>query len=140
MYKLNGDLKTEGATYLFHEDPGITCEYSFNGEEITEEEYDEHYKELFPVDFGNDDLVEIKEPIGKYSALFTEEIEGEESTYAISYTFNSDGTGIYEGQDTIDFTWDEEFIFMNDKKYPYVLNGRYITVEEFTGIEKYFRQ
>ncbi len=45
---------------------------------------------------------------GKYSATFTDEIGGDEITYEISYTLNADGTGVYDGQDTVDFTWDSE--------------------------------
>ena len=54
-------------------------------------------------------------PDGTYSAIFTEEIEGKEISYEVSYTFNSDGTGVYNGQDTIDFTWDAEKQIYYDK-------------------------
>ncbi|MBP3728296.1 MAG: hypothetical protein J6H22_05135 [Pseudobutyrivibrio sp.] len=81
-------------------------------------------------------------PDGTYSAIFTEEIEGKEISYEVSYTFNSDGTGVYNGQDTIDFTWDAEnnFIMINDDKHPFELNDDCLTVEEFHGIEEYYKQ
>ena len=82
------------------------------------------------------------QPEGKYSATFTDEIEGEEISYEVSYTFNSDGTGVYDVQDTVDFTWDAEgkYIEINGTVHDFDLNGNCITVEEYQGIEEYYKQ
>ena len=82
----------------------------------------------------------VCEPKGKYSAEFTEEIGGEDVTYEISYTFNSDGTGVYDGQDTLDFTWDACYIYMNDSKYPFDVNGDYISVTVDEVTQDYYQQ
>ncbi|SDB13895.1 hypothetical protein SAMN02910298_00730 [Pseudobutyrivibrio sp. YE44] len=88
----------------------------------------------------NEGVEAVCEPEGKYSATFTEEIEGEEISYEVSYTFNSDGTGVYDGQDTIDFTWDACYIYMNDSKYPFDVNGNYISVSEYEGTQDYYKE
>lgn len=120
----------------------------YEGEEITTEYLPS--EEVEPDETtSQDDVVEntyneneaLVKPEGKYSAKFTDEIEGEEISYEVSYTFNSDGTGVYNGQDTIDFTWDAEnkFIMINDGKHPFELNDDCLTVEEFHGIEEYYK-
>ena len=91
---------------------------------------------------ANDVAQTMVGPSGKYSAIFTEVIDGEAVTYDVSYTFNSDGTGVYDGQDTIDFTWDaeNEYVYMNDYKYPFVLNDNCISISEYQGIQDYYKQ
>lgn len=81
-------------------------------------------------------------PNGKYTATFTEEIEGEEISYEVSYTFYPDGTGVYEGQGTTDFTWDAEgkFIEMNEGLHDFCLNDNCISIWELHGIEEYYKQ
>ena len=95
----------------------------------------------------NDDFNYPKERL--YGTWKISEVKMSESSTYITWpmkettaTFNSDGTGVYNGQDTIDFTWDAEnkFIMINDGKHPFELNNNCLTVEEFHGIEEYYKQ
>ena len=88
-------------------------------------------------DISEDTSDIIAEPKGKYSVTKTEELEGEEISYEISYTFNSDGTGVYDGQDTIDFTWNAVNITINGENKEYEANGDSIRIKEDYGWEEY---
>ncbi len=86
------------------------------------------------------DKNETNKPEGKYAATLTEEIEGEDISYEVSYTFNSDGTGVFDAQDRIDFTWDDDYIYMNDEKYAFELKDNCLSVSEYFGTQDYYRQ
>lgn len=76
-------------------------------------------------------------PSGTYTMIFTEEIEGEEVSAEYSYTFFDDYTGIYVGQDILDFTWDEMNIIFEASTYTYEVLDDELIVDE-NGYEQNF--
>ena len=76
---------------------------------------------------GSDSSV-AKKPSGTYSSSFTEEIGGEDVTVTYSYTFNADGTGVADIQDTVPMTWDDTKITINGESMEYKYNADTDTV------------
>lgn len=67
---------------------------------------------------GSDSSV-AKKPSGIYSKSYTEEMCGEEVTYTYTYTFNPDGTGVANVQDTLPMKWDDTTITIGDDTFEY---------------------
>ena len=77
---------------------------------------------------------------GFYCMNETEKIEDYEVTYTYGYQFNGDGTGMYYGQDVVDFTWNETEIHFPDNTVPFTMKPGGLTVEdiEYNKIEGNF--
>ncbi|MBO4458501.1 MAG: hypothetical protein J5802_12345 [Butyrivibrio sp.] len=81
-------------------------------------------------------------PSGTYSRTYTEEIGGDNITSNYSYTFNDDGTGSAEIQDTVPMTWDDSKITINGESYEYKYNAdtNTVSVKEEFGWEDYVKE
>lgn len=138
---INPDTDDDFLVFIFDSDSILfegeqyTSDTEFSGEVIAN-----LIKENSKTEFSNLNSEGKDIPAGRYIATFTEENEGEGVSYEVSYTFNSDGTGIYEGPDVIDFTWEDDYILMNDRKYPFVLEDNCLSVYEFVGVQNYNKQ
>lgn len=114
---INPDTDDDFLVFIFDSDS-----ISFEGEQYTSDTefsgkvIEDLIKENSKTEFSNQNSERKDLPVGRYIATFTEEIEGARVSYEVYYIFNSDGTGIYEGQDVIDFTWEDDYIMMNDGK------------------------
>lgn len=65
---------------------------------------------------------------GFYCRTESEEMEDYEITYTYGYQLNGDGTGVFYGQDVVDFTWNETEIHFADNTEVFTMEPGKLTV------------